>query len=265
MESRGQKRPEMVDELPADKRACSSLDFRPSSSNSSVQTHMNSTHSTLEAHDHDMDTSSSASASSRSEGDHEKDSAYGSCDSDEMDQHHSSLREYHRRRMSSDHGKFKTIISNLSGQTEPSGQLAVLTELCEVLSFCTEGSLSSMTSDLLSPLLVKLAKHESNPDIMLFAIRAITYICDLYPRSAAFLVRHDAVPALCQRLLAIEYQDVAEQCLQALEKISREQPLACLQAGAIMAVLNYIDFFSTSIQRVALSTVVNICKKLPSE
>jgi E3 ubiquitin-protein ligase TRIP12 len=38
------------------------------------------------------------------------------------------------------------------------------------------------------------------------------------------------------------------QCLQALEKISREQPLACLQAGAIMAVLNYIDFFSTSIQ-----------------
>ncbi|MCH92349.1 E3 ubiquitin-protein ligase UPL4-like, partial [Trifolium medium] len=36
-------------------------------------------------------------------------------------------------------------------------------------------------------------------------------------------------------------------------------------AGAIMAVLNYIDFFSTSIQRVALSTVVNICKKLPSE
>lgn len=38
------------------------------------------------------------------------------------------------------------------------------------------------------------------------------------------------------------------QCLQALEKLSREQPLACLQAGAIMAVLNYIDFFSTSIQ-----------------
>ncbi|KAG4996143.1 hypothetical protein JHK85_027582 [Glycine max] len=262
MGSRGQKRPEMVDELPADKRACSSLDFRPSTSNSSVQTQMNST---VEAHDHDMDTSSSASASSQSEGEPEKDSAYGSCDSDDMEQHHSTLHEYHRQRLSSDHGKFKTIISSLSGLTEPSLQLAVLTELCEVLSFCTEGSISSMTSDLLSPLLVKLAQHESNPDIMLFSIRAITYICDLYPRSAAFLVRHDAVTTLCQRLLAIEYQDVAEQCLQALEKISREQPLACLQAGTIMAVLNYIDFFSTSTQRVALATVVNICKKLPSE
>lgn len=216
MESRGQKRPEMADELPADKRACSSLDFRPSSSNSSVQTHMNSAQSTGEAHhDNDMDTSSSASASSRSEGEPEKDSAYGSCDSDEMEQHYSSLHEYHRMRVSSDHGKFKNIISSLSGQTEPSGQLAVLTELCEVLSFCTEGSLSSMTSDMLSPLLVKLAKHESNPDIMLFSVRAITYICDLYPRSAAFLVRHDAVPVLCQRLLAIEYLDVAEQVIGA--------------------------------------------------
>lgn len=213
MGSRGQKRPEMVDELPADKRACSSFDFRPSSSTASVQTHINSTTSAVEPHENDMDTSSSASASSRSEGEPEKDSAYGSCDSDDMEHYHSSLHEYHRRRLSSDHGKFKNIISSLSGQTEPSGQLAVLTELCEVLSFCTEGSLSSMTSDLLSPMLVKLAKHESNPDIMLFSIRAITYICDLYPRSAGFLVRHDAVSALCQRLLTIEYQDVAEQVI----------------------------------------------------
>lgn len=38
------------------------------------------------------------------------------------------------------------------------------------------------------------------------------------------------------------------QCLQALEKISRDQPVACLQAGAIMAVLNFIDFFSISVQ-----------------
>ncbi|XP_028775983.1 E3 ubiquitin-protein ligase UPL4 isoform X3 [Neltuma alba] len=265
MENRGQKRPEMVDELPADKRVCSSLDLRPSSSNTSNQIHTDPTHSMLETHDNDMDTSSSASASSRSEGEPEKDSAYGSCDSDDMEQHYYSFRGYHRQRLSSDHGKFKKIISSLSEETEPSAQLAVLTELCEVLSFCTEGSLSSMTSDSLSPLLVKLAKHESNPDIMLLAIRAITYICDVYPRSAGILVSHDAISALCQRLLAIEYQDVAEQCLQALEKISREQPLACLHAGAIMAVLNFIDFFSTSIQRVALSTVVNICKKLPSE
>jgi hypothetical protein len=36
--------------------------------------------------------------------------------------------------------------------------------------------------------------------------------------------------------------------LQALEKISREHPTACLRAGALMAVLSYLDFFSTGVQ-----------------
>ncbi|XAR69030.1 Ubiquitin--protein ligase [Bertholletia excelsa] len=264
MGNRGQKRAETVDELPADKRACNSLEFRPSTSTASVPTPMNSTNSTPEAHDGDMDTSSSFSGSTRSEGEGEKDSAYGSCDSD-GEHRPNSFREYPRRRLSSDHGKFKKVMASLGQEGEESNIVDALTELCELLSFCADSSLSSMMADTMSPILVKLARHESNDDIMLLAIRAITYLCDAHPRSSGFLVRHDAVPALCQKLMAIEYQDVAEQCLEALEKISHEQPLACLQSGGIMAVLTYIDFFSTSVQRVALSTVVNICKKLPSD
>ncbi|RVW39675.1 E3 ubiquitin-protein ligase UPL4 [Vitis vinifera] len=253
MGNRGQKRPESVEELPADKRACSSLEFRPSSSsNSPGQTHTNSPNLAPESQDggHDggeMDTSSSASGSVRSE-EAEKDSAYGSCDSDDLADgelrfNRDILRDFQRRRSSGDQAKFKKILVTLTeaDEVDVSGVLAALTELCEH------------------------AKHESNPDIMLLAIRAITYLCDVFPRSSGLLSRHGVVPALCERLMAIEYLDVAEQCLQALEKISRDQPLACLQSGAIMAVLNYIDFFSTTVQRVALSTVVNICKKLPSE
>ncbi|KAG5243613.1 E3 ubiquitin-protein ligase [Salix suchowensis] len=264
MGNRGQKRTEMLNELPSDKRACSSLEFRPSSSNSSIQAQINSENHNAETHDADMDTSSSGSASSHSdEEEPERDSAYGSCDSEGP--RHSSLREYQRQRSSGDHSRLRDCLSNLTEGTEPSGQLAALTELCEVLSFCTEDSLSSTMADSLSPVLVMLSRHESNPDIMLLAIRAFTYLCDVFPRASIFLVRHNAIPAICQRLMAIEYLDVAEQCLQALEKISRDQPLPCLQAGAIMAVLSFVDFFSTSVQRVALSTVVNICKKLPSE
>ncbi|CAI9098083.1 OLC1v1034662C1 [Oldenlandia corymbosa var. corymbosa] len=255
MENRGQKRTDTSEELPADKRACNSVEFRPSTSVSPVRTPMNEVH---EAHDADMDTSSSTSGSMRSEGDMERDSS-GSCDSD------NNYRDYYRRRSSGDQSKFKKVMSSLTESVDESEQLAALNELCELLSFCSDSSLSGLMADSFSPLLVKLARHESNPDIMLLAIRAITYFCDVHPRASAYLVRHDAVPALCQRLSAIEYLDVAEQCLQALEKISQEHPLACLQSGAILAVLNYIDFFSTVLQRVALSTVVNICKKLPSE
>lgn len=208
MESRGQKRPEIDDELPADKRACSSLEFRPSTSSSS-QTPMNSMNSTSENNDH-MDTESSDHSEG---GEPEKDSAYDSCDDSEEDQRHSDLRDYQRRRASGDHGKFQTILSSLSEEVDLSQQLVMLTELCEVLSFCTEDSLSGDTPNLLSPILVKLARDETSADIMLLAIRAMTYLCDVYPKSSAYLVRHDAVPALCQRLLAIEYLDVAEQVM----------------------------------------------------
>ncbi|EPS57593.1 hypothetical protein M569_17224, partial [Genlisea aurea] len=255
MENRGQKRSESVDALPADKRACSSLEFRPSSSNSPAQMSMNSA---MESHDADMETSCSTSTSTRSEGDGERESTYGSCDSG------SSMHDYYRYRSSGEHSKLKKLLSSLGGEEEESRQLALLTELCESLTFFYDSSLSSLLIDSFSPILVTLARH-SNPDIMLLALRAITYFCDINPRSSSFLVRHDVVPTLCERLITIEYLDLAEQCLQALEKISREHPLACLQSGAIMAVLTYIDFFSTSVQRVALSTVVNICKKLSNE
>ena len=46
----------------------------------------------------------------------------------------------------------------------------------------------------------------------------------------------------------------AEQSLQALENISHEHPNACLCTRALMAMLSYLDFLSTSVQRVALST-----------
>ncbi|CAH8371193.1 unnamed protein product [Eruca vesicaria subsp. sativa] len=265
MENRGQKRMEVVEEPPADKRACNSQDLKPSTSatSSSLQAQRNGHDNT----DADMDTtSSSASPSNPSDGEEDSDHDYGSCDSDDdADPRRRVLQRVQRGRSSGDQQKLKSLMSRLSEESDASLQLTALTELCEVLSFCTEDSLSTVMADVLSRVLVKLAKHESNADIMLFAIRGITYLCDVYPRSVAFVVKHETIPALCQRLLTIEYLDVAEQCLQALEKISRDQPVACLNAGAIMAVLSYIDFFSTSIQRVAVSTVVNICRKLPSE
>jgi E3 ubiquitin-protein ligase TRIP12 len=49
------------------------------------------------------------------------------------------------------------------------------------------------------------------------------------------------------------------QSLQALKKISQEHPTACLRAGALMAVLSYLDFFSTGVQvfNSLLSVLVN--------
>ncbi|XP_072954297.1 E3 ubiquitin-protein ligase UPL3 [Typha angustifolia] len=167
--------------------------------------------------------------------------------------------------LSQQSGRLKKILSGLRAEGEEGKQVEALTQLCEMLSIGTEESLGSFSVDSFVPVLVGLLNHESNPDIMLLAARALTHLCDVLPSSCAAVVHYGAVPCFCARLLTIEYMDLAEQSLQALKKISQEHPTACLRAGALMAVLSYLDFFSTGVQRVALSTAANMCKKLPSD
>ncbi|MCO5568348.1 hypothetical protein L7F22_022047 [Adiantum nelumboides] len=91
------------------------------------------------------------------------------------------------------------------------------------------------------------ALHD-NPDMMLLATRTLTHLYDVLTSSCAIVVHFGAVPCLCARLLTIEYIDLAEQSLQALQKISHEHPTACLRAGALLVVLSYLDFVSTGVQ-----------------
>nr|XP_027105661.1 E3 ubiquitin-protein ligase UPL3-like isoform X2 [Coffea arabica]XP_027112032.1 E3 ubiquitin-protein ligase UPL3-like isoform X2 [Coffea arabica] len=162
-------------------------------------------------------------------------------------------------------GRLKKILSGLRSDGEEGKQVEALTQLCEMLSIGTEESLSTFSVDSFVPVLVGLLNRESNIDIMLLAARALTHLVDVLPSSCAAVVHYGAVSCFVARLLTIEYVDLAEQSLQALKKISQEHPTACLRAGALMAVLSYLDFFSTGVQRVALSTAANMCKKLPSD
>ncbi|KAL6561040.1 E3 ubiquitin-protein ligase upl3 [Orobanche gracilis] len=162
-------------------------------------------------------------------------------------------------------GRLKKILSGLRADGEEGKQVEALTQLCDMLSIGTEDSLSTFSVDTFVPVLVGLLNHESNPDIMLLAARALTHLVDVLPSSCAAVVHYGAVPCFVARLLTIEYMDLAEQSLQALKKISQEHPTTCLKAGALMAVLSYLDFFSTGVQRVALATAANMCKKLPSD
>ncbi|KAL9244856.1 hypothetical protein vseg_018577 [Gypsophila vaccaria] len=161
--------------------------------------------------------------------------------------------------------RLKKILSGIRAEGEEGRQVEALTQLCELLSIGTEDSLGAFSVDAFVPVLVSLLNNESNADIMLLAARAVTHLVDVLPSSTAAVVHYGAVNCFCARLLTIEYMDLAEQSLQALKKISQEHPTACLRAGALMAVLSYLDFFSTGVQRVALATAANMCKKLPSD
>ncbi|CAM0948357.1 unnamed protein product [Alopecurus aequalis] len=171
--------------------------------------------------------------------------------------------------------QLKRILAGLQDHANSSLQLSCLMQLCEMLSIGTEDSLATFPVDAFVPLLVGLLGRQeddddpcgggASPDVMLLAARALANLVDVLPSACSSVVHYGAIPCFCARLLTIEYMDLAEQSLQALRKISLEHPTACLRAGALMAVLSYLDFFSTGVQRVALSTAANICRKLPSD
>ena len=59
--------------------------------------------------------------------------------------------------------------------------------------------------------------------------------------------------------------DVAEQSLTALEMLSKKHNKAILHAKGVIACLTFIDFFSITAQRNALSIASNCCQNLLPE
>lgn len=108
-------------------------------------------------------------------------------------------------------GRLKKILAGLRADGEEGKQEEALSQLCEMLSIGTEDSLSTFSVDSFGPVLVGLLNHESNPDIMLLAARALTHLCDVLPSSCAAVVHYGAVTCFVARLLTIEYMDLAEQ------------------------------------------------------
>ncbi|KAM3376764.1 hypothetical protein P3S68_009177 [Capsicum galapagoense] len=138
-------------------------------------------------------------------------------------------------------------------------------QLSEKLSIGTEDSLSTFSMYSFVPVLLGLLNHKNNPDITLLAARALTHLVDVLPSSCVAILHYGAVSCFVACLLTIEYMDLAEQSLQALKKISQEHSSACLRAGTLMAVLSYLGFFSSRVQRVAIAIAAHMCKKLPSD
>lgn len=110
------------------------------------------------------------------------------------------------------------------------------------------------------PALINLLSMEHNFDIMNHGCQALTYLMEALPRSTAVVV--EAVPVFIEKLQVIQCMDVAEQALTALAMLSRRHGKAILQAGGMSACLLFLDFFSISAQRSALSVAANCCHSI---
>ncbi|KAH2157491.1 hypothetical protein KXV68_001837, partial [Aspergillus fumigatus] len=172
--------------------------------------------------------------------------------------------------MSGMSSRLREILCNLRMKEDPSIQLIALQELSDLLLVSNEDNLSGQFSpDPYVKELVTLMQPdqvgEENPEIMLLACRCLANLMEALRGSVANVVYGGAVPILCQKLLDIQFIDLAEQALSTLAKISIDFPASIVREGGLTACLTYLDFFPTSTQRTAVTTAANCCRNLPHD
>lgn len=158
------------------------------------------------------------------------------------------------------HSRLQQLRGTIASPQSNEQLIDALSELCEFLSVGTEESLVSFSVNLFVGPLVHLLRTGPNVEIKIYAARALTHMMEALPSSASAIAINGAADPLCQNLLSIEYIDLAEQSLSVLHKLSIDYPQQIVSANGFQAVLSFIDFFSIGIQRVAASTVCNLCR-----
>ncbi|KAM5474575.1 Ubiquitin fusion degradation protein 4 [Microsporum audouinii] len=172
--------------------------------------------------------------------------------------------------MSGMSSRLRGILSNLKTKEDPSVQLIALQELSDLLLVSNEDNLAGHFSP--EPYVHELVNlmqpnefGEENPEIMLLACRCLANMMEAIRGSVVNVVQGGAVPILCQKLLDIQFIDLAEQALSTLSKISVDFPASIVREGGLTACLTYLDFFPTSTQRTAVTTAANCCRNVPQD
>uniref|UniRef100_A0A8C1UG48 E3 ubiquitin-protein ligase n=1 Tax=Cyprinus carpio TaxID=7962 RepID=A0A8C1UG48_CYPCA len=156
--------------------------------------------------------------------------------------------------------KAQQLLQGLQAAGDESQQLQAAIEMCQLLVMGNEETLGGFPVKSVVPALITLLQMEHNFDIMNHASRALTYMMEALPRSSAVVV--DAIPVFLEKLQVIQFIDVAEQALTALEMLSRRHSKAILQAGGLADCLLYLEFFSINAQRNALAIAANCCQSI---
>ena len=173
--------------------------------------------------------------------------------------------------MSGMSSRLRDILNNLRQVDNPTMQLVALEELSNLLLVSNEDNLAGQFSpdpyikELVSLMQPNAITGEENPDMMLLACRCIANLMEALRGSVSNVVYGGAVPVLCQKLLDIQYIDLAEQALTTLSKISVDFPGSIVREGGLTACLQFLDFFATGTQRTAVTTAANCCRNIPHD
>jgi hypothetical protein len=169
-----------------------------------------------------------------------------------------------------DMSPFSVLLRELSKESpDPSDTLIALDELCNLLALATEESIQTFRPREFSKVLTSILSNKNNGgEIRLVAIRTLSHMFEIFPRSKSYAVQYGVVDSLCTELMSPEYMDVVEQAIQSLARLSKDTPGALSHmccSRAVEKLLGFIDFFPVSVQRVASETSARICSAVKCE
>jgi E3 ubiquitin-protein ligase TRIP12 len=81
---------------------------------------------------------------------------------------------------------------------------------------------------------------------------------DIFPSAVNTIVNHQGVAALSLKIQNLEFIDLAEKAIKALERISSESASSILSNANLDIILNMMDFFELNIQISILKMVSNV-------
>ncbi|CCD27402.1 putative ubiquitin-protein ligase UFD4 NDAI_0K02110 [Naumovozyma dairenensis CBS 421] len=96
-------------------------------------------------------------------------------------------------------------------------------------------------------------------ELQMQACRCLYNLFEINPDTVSMAVHQDIIPILQNKLLEINFIDLAEQVLETLEFISRVHGRDILLSGKLSHYIQYFDFFTIHAQRKAIAIVSNAC------
>ncbi|PWU96979.1 hypothetical protein C4B63_17g98 [Trypanosoma cruzi] len=143
-------------------------------------------------------------------------------------------------------------------------QTVGLLDLCNLLNMATAATIASIRPSVFVPPVLACLKKEHNVDLMLLAARALTYMVDAISSAVYVLGSEGGMEAVLRHLLEVKDIELSEQCLTCVEKITQSShgALMGLQKGGVKSLLAFVDFFSSSSQRKAWSSVAAMCRRV---
>jgi hypothetical protein len=140
-----------------------------------------------------------------------------------------------------------------------SALLRSLNLLSAELTMTNDELLSGLPIDSLTDILVFSLNAES-AEIVLQSMICVNFLVDSHHSAITFFVKAGIVSLLTNKIMNIEYIDVAEYAVKSLEKISHEFPGEVLRKSFFSEILPMLDFFDQNVQKKMLGILLNVSK-----